>query len=132
MLLRTLALPVALIGSAAAATETGSKFAEVADAVAAAHTCEQLGFTVDRAGIIALSDRTKDAAIAQGMEREQASLAMQRAVAAEMQRWNNRWIEARRMSHAPDNVHRYNRALNKRCRALASHALTSPYFTEAS
>ena len=110
------------------ASDLETRFARSADAVVLAETCETLGFGVDREGIAALAVDVQGDAVSGGMSAEQAKLRMKAEIEAEFQRRDEHFARASIMSHARENVERFNRLQFKRCEKLANHAMTAPYF----
>lgn len=131
MSLFAILVPAAAVSLAAPQADTQRQFDLIADAVTSAQTCEQIGFSVDRQGIVDWSLEAKADAMASGLSEPEAQTALEDAVREEYGRVLERFARAKIMDHAIDNVKRNNRNWHLRCEDLSKDPFTASYFSKA-
>lgn len=119
-----------LMAAAEPNKETQKEFSLVADAITQAQSCESLGFSVDRDGLVDWSQEAKGRAMEQGMSQADADAMMQDGIDADYARMKSDFEKMKRMANSPDHVQRHNYKLRKGCRKLAKHEKAGLYYSE--
>tara|TARA_R110002072_G_scaffold38314_22_gene111072 strand:+ start:11915 stop:12316 length:402 start_codon:yes stop_codon:yes gene_type:complete len=120
--------PLVLIGISAPQADYAEQFQKIAVATSSFQTCEQLGFAVDRQGIVDWIGTAKKNALATGVSEYVAQAELEEAVRFEWQNVLDRHAQALVMQHSPKHVTRNNRLWRSRCGELAKDPWSAPYF----
>lgn len=125
------ALPFVAIGLTAAQADYSEQYEKIAVAVSSVQTCEQLGYTVDREGLVAWTKQAQQSAMASGLSEAEAHARLEQAVNAQHAADFERFADAKRMEHSEELVSRNNRLWRSRCSGLAEEPSSEAYFTKA-
>ncbi|MXO50787.1 hypothetical protein GRI42_05640 [Erythrobacter gaetbuli] len=125
------ALPFVAIGLTAAQADYSEQYEKIAVAVSSVQTCEQLGYTVDREGLVAWTKQAQQSAMARGLSEAEARARLEQAVNAQHAADFERFADAKRMEHSEELVSRNNRLWRSRCSGLAEEPSSEAYFTKA-
>ena len=124
-------LPLAAIGISAPGADQSEQLEKIALAVSSVQTCEQLGYSVDRAALLDWTRSAQQDAIASGQSEAEARTALEEAVNARHAADYERFADAKRMQHSEELVARNNQLWRSRCRGLSHDPLTAAYFAAA-
>lgn len=122
-------LPLVTLGIGAPQSEYLEQFEKISVAASSFQTCEQLGFSVDRQGIVEWSRTAKQQAVAAGMSEHDADVKLKAVAQSEWQRVLDRHAEASLMQHSQEHVARNNRLWLSRCEKLAMEPSSARYFS---
>ena len=125
------ALPFVAVGLTAAQADYSEQYEKIAVAVSSVQTCEQLGYTVDREGLVAWTKQAQQSAMASGLSEAEARARLEQAVNAQHAADFERFADAKRMEHSEELVSRNNRLWRSRCSGLAEKPSSAAYFTKA-
>lgn len=125
------ALPFVAIGLTAAQADYSEQYEKIAVAVSSVQTCEQLGYTVDRDGLVGWTRDAQQSAMASGLTETEARARLEQAVNAQHAADFERFADAKRMEHSQELVARNNRLWRSRCSGLADGSMTAAFFTKA-
>ena len=125
------ALPFVAVGLTAAQADYSEQYEKIAVAVSSVQTCEQLGYTVDREGLVAWTKQAQQSAMASGLSEAEARARLEQAVNAQHAADFERFADAKRMEHSEELVSRNNRLWRSRCSRLAEEPSSAAYFTKA-
>lgn len=125
------ALPFVAVGLTAAQADYSEQYEKIAVAVSSVQTCEQLGYTVDREGLVAWTKQAQQSAMASGLSEAEARARLEQAVNAQHAADFERFADAKRMEHSEELVSRNNRLWRSRCSGLAEEPSSAAYFTKA-
>lgn len=123
--------PLAAGALGTASPDYQDRFELIADAVTSASSCEQLGFEVDREGLVDWSEAARAEAVSSGASETRVQADLERAIRDEYSRILKRHARAEIMQHAPDNVERNNRMWLSRCEKLAKGSATGAFFSKS-
>ena len=125
------ALPFVAIGLTAAQADYSEQYEKIAVAVSSVQTCEQLGYTIDREGLVAWTKQAQQSAMASGLSESEARARLEQAVNAQHAADLERFADAKRMEHSEEAVARNNRLWRSRCSGLAEEPMSAAFFSKA-
>lgn len=119
-----------LMASGELSKETKKEFSVISDAVTQAQSCQSLGFSVDRDGLMSWSTEAKARAVEEGMSPDEADEMMQDGIDRKYAKMEATMKKASEMSHSYDHVQRHNHKLRKGCKKLSKHEKAGLYVIE--
>lgn len=118
---------VLLMASGELSKETKKEFAVISDAITQAQSCQSLGFSVNRDGLMNWSTEAKGRAVKEGLSEEDAGAMMQNEIDRKYKKMEVTMKKAAEMSHSYDHVQRHNAKLRKGCKKLSKHEKAGLY-----